>query len=168
MILSVTGHRPDKITIDGRNAYDPEVYVRLVAFATKMIEEEIRHLEEVILGMAQGWDQAIAEACIATGTLFVAAIPFIGQESKWPEAAQRRYHEILSRAILTKTICEGGYTAWKMQKRNEYMVNNSTKLLALWDGSPGGTANCLKYARGVTDYPVPIRNVWAEWQDFIR
>ena len=34
-----------------------------------------------------------------------------------------------------------------MQKRNEYMVDKCDILLAVWDGSAGGTNNCVKYAR---------------------
>lgn len=35
-----------------------------------------------------------------------------------------------------------------MQSRNEWMVNRSNIVIALWDGSEkGGTYNCLKYAK---------------------
>ena len=33
-----------------------------------------------------------------------------------------------------------------MQKRNEYMVNESDKVIAVCDGSKSGTYNCIKYA----------------------
>lgn len=38
------------------------------------------------------------------------------------------------------------YKPWLMQKRNEYMVDRCDKITALWDGSSGGTGNCVKYA----------------------
>lgn len=34
-----------------------------------------------------------------------------------------------------------------MQKRNEYMTDNSDIVIAVWDGSKGGTANCVRYAK---------------------
>jgi uncharacterized phage-like protein YoqJ len=34
-----------------------------------------------------------------------------------------------------------------MQLRNEFMVNNSDIVIAVWDGTNGGTANCVKYAQ---------------------
>jgi uncharacterized phage-like protein YoqJ len=34
-----------------------------------------------------------------------------------------------------------------MQKRNEYMVDKCDKLLAVWNGTTGGTHNCIKYAK---------------------
>jgi uncharacterized phage-like protein YoqJ len=34
-----------------------------------------------------------------------------------------------------------------MQKRNEWMVDHADAVIAVWDGSPSGTANCIGYAR---------------------
>ncbi|WP_188052008.1 hypothetical protein [Azospirillum sp. Sh1] len=50
-----------------------------------------------------------------------------------------------------------------MNTRNEWMVDHSDRLLALWDGSQGGTANCVRYARGLGR---PIDNLWSEWEKF--
>lgn len=36
-----------------------------------------------------------------------------------------------------------------MQKRNEYMVDHSDKVIAVWDGSKSGTKNCIDYAKKV-------------------
>jgi uncharacterized phage-like protein YoqJ len=41
------------------------------------------------------------------------------------------------------------YSAAKMQIRNEYMVNACDKLIAVWDHTPGGTENCVKYAQSI-------------------
>lgn len=35
------------------------------------------------------------------------------------------------------------------QQRNQWMVDRADAVLAVWDGSPGGTANCVNYARKV-------------------
>lgn len=34
-----------------------------------------------------------------------------------------------------------------MQKRNEYMVDNSNYFIAVWNGKPSGTGNTVKYAK---------------------
>jgi uncharacterized phage-like protein YoqJ len=47
-----------------------------------------------------------------------------------------------------------------MQRRNEWMVDRADKLVALWDGSWGGTFNCIEYAR---KKGVPFDNLWARW-----
>lgn len=42
-------------------------------------------------------------------------------------------------------ITHGAYSSAAMQVRNEWLADRCDALLALWDGSPGGTANCLRY-----------------------
>lgn len=39
------------------------------------------------------------------------------------------------------------YKPYLMQVRNEYMVNLTEKVIAVWDGTSGGTANCVEYAK---------------------
>jgi uncharacterized phage-like protein YoqJ len=34
-----------------------------------------------------------------------------------------------------------------MQKRNEYMIDKSDYVIAVWDGSPSGTGNTVRYAK---------------------
>lgn len=76
----------------------------------------------------------------------MAAVPFIGQELKWPQVSQDRYKLLLAKARETVIVSPGGYAAWKMQKRNEFMVDHANLLVAVWDGSPGGTKNCYDFA----------------------
>ena len=38
------------------------------------------------------------------------------------------------------------YSKELMQKRNKYMVDKSNAVVSVWNGSPGGTGNCVKYA----------------------
>ena len=139
MILSATGHRPNKL--GGYSAYALD---KLRAIAYKKIEE--LKPEKVISGMALGWDTAVALATLQLGIPLVAAIPFAGQETKWFPESVRMYHRTLKRAEVIY-VSKGAYAAWKMQTRNEYMVNNSDVILAMYDGSSGGTRNCIEYAK---------------------
>lgn len=154
-----TGHRPKKITVRGRNAYDPSVHRLLIQLA----RQELQRIQPdvVISGMALGWDTALAEAALALGIRLAAYVPFSGQESTWPPASQRRFHELLAAADVVRIISKGGYTAAKMQLRNEAMVEMSDVVLALWNGDlSGGTFNCVQYARSRR---AVIENVWPEW-----
>jgi uncharacterized phage-like protein YoqJ len=36
-----------------------------------------------------------------------------------------------------------------MQDRNKWMVDHCDALVAIWNGTSGGTANCVKYALSV-------------------
>lgn len=141
MVVCGTGHRPDKLNRE----YD------LKGPLTKSIAEEVYKAfdavkpDVVISGMALGFDMIIAICAIKKGIKLHAAVPFAGQEKKWPEESQKLYNGILRRAGEVTIVCEGGYAAYKMQHRNQWMVDNSEKVIACWDGSDGGTKNCVDY-----------------------
>jgi uncharacterized phage-like protein YoqJ len=164
LIVAGTGHRPDKIRIGSRNAYDEAVALRLMQFAMRCLTK--LQPELVISGMALGWDQALAAAAVWLKIPFDAYVPFTGQESMWPQASQRQYRALLAKARRTVMSCEGSYAAWKMQRRNQDMVGACTTLLALWDGSPGGTGNCVRWAQIQADRTgkPTIHNVWPAWE----
>ena len=155
MNLAATGHRPDKL-----GGYGDWVFTRLVHLAETYLKsrpEILKHDITVISGMALGWDTAWATAALNLKLPLIAAVPFFGQESQWPEQSQARYLNILDKAEHVEIVCEGGYDPSKMQIRNEWMVDQCNELVALWDGSKGGTYNCIKYAKKVKK---PIINLW--------
>lgn len=158
-IIAGTGHRPDKL-----GGYAPEAYERY--FSVALIHLDKARPDLVITGMALGWDTALAEAAFSLGIPFHAYIPFPGQERKWPADNQKLYRNLLAEAGEVRDICGEGYAAWKMQARNEAMVDalitEESYLLALWNGDKdGGTANCIRYAE---DRGVVIINCWEEFQ----
>ena len=110
--------------------------------------------------MALGWDQALARATLELKIPFHAYIPFSGQETAWPSTSQNAYHALLDCASDLMICSPSGYSAQKMQIRNQRMVDDCTDILALWDGSSGGTANCIAYADGKK----PIHNLWLRWE----
>lgn len=155
MIVAGTGHRPPKL-----GGYGEKVYEQLVELAIWALRSFVNPPTQVISGMAIGWDQALAEAAIHHGMPLVAAIPCIGQELRWPAEAQARYHYILSRASEKHLVSNIHYQPWVMHRRNMWMVDRANVMLALWDGSQGGTSNCLEYAKVKR---VPILNLWRPW-----
>lgn len=112
--------------------------------------------------MALGWDQALARAAINLGIPFDAYVPFAGQEWRWPAAAQYQYRQLLMFADRVIVCDQGPYAVYKMQRRNERMVDACDLVLALWNGAEGGTANCVRYALDMAKKPV--ENCWAEWE----
>lgn len=158
MIIAATGHRPNKL-----GGYGFEIQQRLIEVARDYLTFESAlapHGLEVIIGMALGWDQAFAFAAYDLKIPYIAAVPFHGQEKLWPEQARATYRKLLDRAAHVHIICDGDFEPWKMQRRNEWMVDNSDRLCALWNGTGGGTANCVRYAE---DAFIPIDNVWREF-----
>lgn len=152
MIVAATGHRPDKL-----GGYDEKTRRALGALATEWLH--YNRPDKVISGMALGWDQAVAAACVVLGIPFIAAVPFPNQHVRWPPEAQARYRRLLDKASAT-TIISDAYGQKTMQLRNQWMVDRADKMLALWNGSWGGTFNCLEYAR---KKGVEIENLWAKW-----
>ena len=76
----------------------------------------------------------------------IVAQPFPSQDCKWPYVSRMEYQEIMKQADKVIAVCDDPYAAWKMQKRNEWMVDHADMVLAVWDGSPGGTGNTVNYA----------------------
>lgn len=141
MILAATGHRPDKL-----GGYDEQNPLRTWVRAQIHAALEDLKPEKAISGMALGVDSDFAEACVALGIPFIAAVPFQGQESRWPQASQERYKKLLARAAEVVYVSPPGYATWKFHARNQYMVDNCNLLLAVFDGSVGGTSSTVCYA----------------------
>jgi uncharacterized phage-like protein YoqJ len=151
MIYAGTGHRPNKL-----GGYSKEVNRKLLDVARRNLEG----CTTVISGMALGWDMALAHAARMEGIPFIAAVPFKGQERIWPKESQESYYDMLRAAKEVVYVCEEGYAPWKMQVRNQWMVDHCDVVLALWNGSSGGTGNCVEYADKVGK---PIKNVWDDF-----
>lgn len=152
MILAATGHRPNKL-----GGHDTKTRRALGAFAIERLHWA--RPEKVIVGMALGWDQAMASACVALGIPFIAAVPFPGQADQWPEAARHRWQSLLLQAEHVEYV-EQTYGRETMQNRNRWMVDRCDEVLALWDGTMGGTYNCIRYAEKVGK---PVTNTWWRW-----
>ena len=64
----------------------------------------------------------------------------------WQSADQKRYNDILQAADEVVILSNGPYKAKLLQDRNEYMVNESDVIIAVWNGGKSGTKNCIDYA----------------------
>lgn len=144
MIIGFTGHRPDKL--GGYKVPNP-IYIKVCNEIERLLKE--LQPEKIISGMALGVDQWAAYIAFKLKIPFVAAVPFEGQEIKWPAKSQELYHKLLNKASEVVVVSGGTYSASKLQVRNRWMVDYSDKMIAVWDGTPGGTANCINYAESV-------------------
>lgn len=144
-----TGHRPQKLPW----GYD-ENDLRCIKFKNKLAltieavyESGIRHF---ICGMALGCDMYCAEAVIELrrrkGDITLeAAVPYDGQDEAWNAVNRKRYRDILMECDSTVLLSDS-YTPSCMMKRNRYMVDSSSILIACYDGKSGGTQNTVNYA----------------------
>lgn len=145
MKVAFTGHRPDKLGGYGSSQMQELVRRQLTDVLCQLHDDSLNL--KAISGMALGFDTWAAETCIQLGVPFIAAIPFEGQQRMWSPEQQLHYKELLSRAEDKIIVCPGGYEPRKMQIRNVWMVDNCDLLIACWNGTTGGTKNCVDYAK---------------------
>ena len=145
-----TGHRPAKLPW-GSNENDPRCFdlkQELAARLQGVYEAGYRHF---ICGMAAGCDLYFAEAVLALrgehpDVTLEAAIPCAGQADSWPRALRERQEALVAECDEV-SLLQHAYTPGCMQRRNRYMVERSSLLLAVYDGQPGGTMNTILLAR---------------------
>lgn len=139
-----TGHRPEKLD-------RPEAEV------IEGLKKEIRTamtdgFRTFISGMARGVDLWAAEIALTlrdegAAIWLICASPYKGFESRWSREWQERYRRVMEQADLVRFICPG-YSRNCFQRRNEWMVDHSARVIAVYNGRPGGTRNTVEYARG--------------------
>jgi uncharacterized phage-like protein YoqJ len=145
MKIGITGHRPHKLF--GYNIFDSK-YDNI----KQNIREQLLSLKPnmAYTGMALGIDQIFALEAIQLNIPLIAAIPCDDQEKLWNQESKVLYNQILEKCKESVIVSPGPYQHWKMQKRNEYIVDNCDVLLVVYDlNESGGTAKCIEYARKV-------------------
>ena len=147
--ICFTGHRPDRLGGDASNPTQLWVKEALKAATQKALDEEIKCF---ISGGALGVDQWAAEIVLdfkrqAKPARLCIAKPFPSQANRWKKEAKAAYDKILQGSDEIIDVSEGGFAAWKMHKRNRWMVDHGQYVIAVWDQErKGGTWNCLEYA----------------------
>jgi uncharacterized phage-like protein YoqJ len=166
--MAVTGHRSHKL-----GGYDKNAQEKVSSFARIMISTYKTQVHSILsrklninVGMALGWDMAVAGACLELDIPYTVYIPFEGQERRWDIKYQNEYRSLLRESNLIINTDPGKFSiARKMQIRNQRMVDDSSMVLALWDGTPSGTKNCIDYAASIERN---VFNSWDRWVEFNR
>ena len=137
-----TGHRPEKL-------HCSEIEVK------KMLAKEIatalkQGKRTFITGMARGSDIYAAELVLEYRAQYsdihlICALPHPDFEKYWSPEWQQRYRKILKAADYVKLI-RPEFSMSSYQIRNEWMVDHSSLLIAVYNGKAGGTRNTIEYA----------------------
>ena len=103
-----------------------------------------------ICGMAIGCDMYFAEAVLALRRLhpdviLEAAVPCDSQADRWTRSQREQYAGLLERCDLV-TYVSHLYSPGCMMKRNQYMIDSSSLLLACFNGRSSGTMSTILYA----------------------
>lgn len=144
-----TGHRPEKLPW-GENESDlrcVSLKHRLRAAVETAYEEGKRHF---ICGMARGCDFYFAEIVLELrrsrpDITLEAAIPCDSQSRGWKLAERMRWEDLVALCDM-ETLVQERYTPDCMLRRNRYMVDHSSLVIAVYDGTNGGTRRTLEYA----------------------
>lgn len=140
-----TGHRPERLSM-------PEAEV--VSWLDGRIKDAIDDgYTDFITGMQRGVDIWAAEAVLRyrdsnPNLTLVAASAFEGMEEGWSGDWKRRYERIIGAADEVYYIgnCPGRRAFFE---RNEWMIDNASRLIAVYNGVPGGTQKTIEYAEGL-------------------
>ena len=103
-------------------------------------------------GRARGFGLLAAEAALSLQTELkdfpvIAVVPFRGQSERWSLEAQAKYDAIL-RIVDDVVVLSERYYNGCLLRRNDYMVNHSSRLIAYFDGNPkGGTFYTVREAK---------------------
>jgi len=165
-ICCYTGHRPKKFTFQ-YNEQHPDC-IKIKTLIRQETEKAIKDgYDYFISGMALGVDMWAAEAVLELKKKYPhikleSAVPCLNQERTWPVPFQQRYRNILNQADVVNYVNKEAYQPYLMIQRDKYMVDKSSMLIAVFDGSKGGTKHTFDYALEKGIYIIRIDPIaWA-------
>ena len=137
-----TGHRPDKLE---------QSEIEIKELLGKAISDAIDNgCTTFITGMAMGVDIWAAEIVLEkkrdnSGLHLICALPHPNFEKRRNEAEIIKFKKIIESADETVDVNNHYYTGC-YQVRNEWMVDRSALVIAVYNGSKSGTKNTIDYA----------------------
>lgn len=144
-----TGHRPMKLPW-GENEED----LRCLALKKRLDEALMaaysKGMRHFMCGMALGSDFYFCEAVLRLRSSYPdirveAALPCEEQAAHWKERDRRRYFSLIGQCDY-ETMVQRSYDKQCMQRRDRYMVDRSSMVIAVYGGQLGGTMYTLAYA----------------------
>ena len=139
-----SGHRPEKLDESEEN---------VKKWLSEQIDSAIAAgYTTFISGCAMGVDiwagQIVLQRKANNLSLhLIAATPWPGFSNRWSIDWQAQYSDLLKNSDLVVPVCNH-YHKGVFQQRNEWMVNHSNRVIAYFNGAPGGTKNTIDYAVG--------------------
>lgn len=132
-VVALTGHRPEKIPFKLRLEQWTQFYLGC------------SKADVVITGMAAGFDLWAGKVALDMNIPIICAKPWTTHMPR--KGDEDLYAELINNAkdVVVVTEVDKYPGAWVYNARNKWMVDQADKGLACWDGSPGGTKNCLEH-----------------------
>lgn len=146
-----TGHRSQKLP--WRFNEEDERCKAMKATLRTEIEKAIQTGYDTFLcGMAIGFDMICAETVLDlkkthNNIKIIGALPCRTQDIKWSDKDKKRYRKNLALLDDIRCIYDEYAGAECMLERNRFIVDNSSLMIALFNGLSGGTKSTIEYAR---------------------
>ena len=146
-----TGHRSQKLPWRF-NEEDERCKVMKITLQAEIEKAIQKGYKTFLCGMALGFDTICAETVIDLKRQYedieiIGALPCKTQDIKWAFKDRVRYRDLLKQLDGIRCIYEEYIGAECMLERNRFMVDNSSLMIALFNGLPGGTKSTIDHAR---------------------
>ncbi|MCR5803192.1 MAG: DUF1273 domain-containing protein [Clostridia bacterium] len=137
-----TGHKPEKIKED--------IDVIKANLRKEIMKAIDLGYDTFISGMADGVDVWAAETVLdikkeKDDIKLICAVAYNGTEKNRTPEKQEKFHDILRRADGTEYM-NRKYAPWVFFARDEWMIDRASYVIAVFNGTRGGTEHTLKYA----------------------
>lgn len=145
-----SGHRPEKLPFKG-DPSAPQTRMLISLIYKEIVNSVADGYDTFITGVAKGVD-LWAGSLIAdlksqnTNIKLVSAVPYVGYGDNWKGLDKWNLRYILNKSDCIHYVCPI-YRRDCMKKRNEYMVDNSSKLIAVVSNYKSGTGQTIRYAK---------------------
>jgi len=148
-VTCFTGHRPDKL-----GGYEPSKNSKLLWELQRVILDHIENkaVETFINGCALGIDLWAARIVIKLKEKYphiklISALPCRNHPNRWSQSSKDEWQYVVDNSDEVVLVTDEEYKPYMMQVRNIWMVDKSDFVIGVYDGTSGGTKNCLDYAR---------------------
>lgn len=147
--VAFTGHRPDKIK-NGQTENGEQVLRIKQELRSAILKKIEEGCTSFLSGMAMGADLWAAKIVLELKQQhpqisLTAVVPFEGQANRFPTSWKKRYQSVLLQCdevhVLSPTYYRSCY-----QSRNRWLVEHAGHLIAVYNGSRGGTMQTLNHA----------------------
>ncbi len=148
-VVSFTGHRPESFeNYSEENDAIIDIKNRLYDQIKSAISQGYVYFAG---GGARGADIWVGEAVIKLKKIYphiklVTIIPHENQAKSWSHSWQERYDNLMENSDFVAVVSPGfSYASFHI--RNRFLVDHSSLLIGVYNGSKGGTQSTLEYAQ---------------------
>jgi ribonuclease HI len=132
----VVGHQPPEL-----GGYDEnEVGARVRRKLLEILDAKRQQFGEIVVlsGLRLGAETLGAEAARLAKIPYVAVLPFPDPDARWPDAARRRYRELLGDAAHVVTLerkvpATVGDVAGALRRRDAWLARTAQEAVLVWD-----------------------------------